>query len=327
MAEPLVRKWGGNYRPLGDFRGGLRLTVSGWSDALRAEGFSRVICTIGSPASVNNHLIRACRDLGVPVLGVMDHWKRYDRFFDAAGLPSYVPDHVCCIDAASREGFARFMCQPRAISVVGHPQLEGAWLRRTAFTRDPGQGPTRVLVVSQPALRGGALHSAFAENDMNLWAVIVDSLDSFPPGSVELCYRPHPRESAGARLPDSVRFEPGGTWEDALRDHDVFVGIDSIMLVEAALAGKHCVSLALPEIASPLSMEIPYRFSEPGRDIPSFAAAIQRAVERARREDPVETEAIQEMIRGSTDRLAAALEAFLHCREHVEPRRHQAIAG
>lgn len=317
VAHPMAAKTalacGLACRPLAEFTASPPVPEQAWAEALRSARVSHVVCTLSSPKvdGTNSGLVAVCRSLGIPTLGVMDHWKGYDRFFDDEGAPSFVPTRVCCIDEHCREGFRRFKCEPGTVRVVGHPHLEALWKRRGEFAGTPNGSATRILVVSQSEVREGRFCSIFTDDSLGILARVASSAQGCGV-PVELRYRPHPKEPADMPLPDPVRLDPTATWDEALRDHDVFFGIDSMMLVEAALVGKQCVSLAMPELEKPLSVAIPYRVSEPVRDLAELPAQLGLAAARAKRHEAVDTAALQQAVQVSLDRTAKALEEFSH---------------
>ncbi len=251
LSEGSLSREGVPFRPLGEIFGELPVPAEKLESWFRAEGFGRLICSLSSTHLdlTNCDLIRAARAAGAPSLGLIDHWKGADRFFDASGAPAYCPDLIGVIDELCARNLERAGIERGRMRIAGHPALERVFRLREERT-PPGEAP-RILLVSQPQADEGDFMSIFALpcNGRTLLEEAVDRLrEAFKPGEAAIGYRPHPKERAFGPLPAGVRLEAGPRGEDVLLRFDLFAGMSSLFLVEARLAGGACVELDIPEV-------------------------------------------------------------------------------
>jgi len=228
----------------------LPVSVGCWRDYLAGKGIDRIFCTTSSPYRdlSNCNLIIAARRMGIPVLGVMDHWKGFERFF-VNEEPRYLPDQICCIDDTCREILADMGLSPRAVHVVGHPGLER--VSREAVDKKENACARRILLVSQPVVRDMSFEGFFFQRvgECRLIDRLAEICNHLAlDGRPEVHIRPHPKELSGEALPAGIRLDPYEDWEVSRKNAQVFIGRDSMALVEASLSGGYCISLALPEI-------------------------------------------------------------------------------
>lgn len=277
---------------------------------LRREGISRLICTLsGERDRTNALLVSACAGEGVPSFGVLDHWKGYGRLLDGGGKPRFAPDTIACIDAHAREPLERLLGASCRVQVIGHPHLERLLARGSAGR---SRAKPRVLVVSQPETRDRSYRSIFASQDWAPLRDLVEGLRGTGAGEAALRFRPHPKEEGAGSLPGGVALDPSPSWEEALAGHEVFVGVDSMLLVEASLAGKRCISLALPRWEGLSDSDIPYRVSETVSSPAEAGRAVARALAAARRGPAKPSPDLVRAVGGSLDRGLRCLEEFLN---------------
>jgi len=67
-------------------------------------------------------------------------------------------------------------------------------------------------------------------------------------------------------------------WEQSIRENDIFLGFDSMALIEAYLAGKYCISLAFPEFQFLSENEIPLLFSRKVKELSELSSALENAL-------------------------------------------------
>jgi len=307
LAEAALREHRVPFRPLARELGGLPVGEDAWETWLRRRSVTHVYCTLSSPLRdrSNAHLVRACVRAGVLSMGVMDHWKGLDRLLAADGSPDGVPDEILCIDEPSRRALRKLYGRRARVHVVGHPHLEG--LRRLG--RRPLNGrPPEIVVVSQPDTADKGFRSVFDRKAAAaLDAVLRESARSGDP-SPRVFFRAHPKETPSPRIERRVPADPAADWERSLREHDVFVGLDSMLLVEAGLAGRGCVALRLGGKCGPTDRTVPYRFAEEVGRLSELGPALRRALRRAR---PARPSCLVRVVRGSGVRVLSRLRSFL----------------
>lgn len=251
----------------------LPVGVARWRDILRETATRFVLCTLSSPQcdATNANLIVAARDLGITSLGIMDHWKGFDRFYDDAGNPRFFTDWMGCIDEPSRLEFVRHGVQPEKIGVVGHPGLEQHVT--TACFLSQNVRP-RVLIVSQPDTVSRSFSSIFLRQwrGRQLLAEILEHLKGVLPVCVSL--RRHPKEVSGPSLPLGVELEGSASSEAALARHDIIIGLDSSVMIEACLMGRATVVMDLPVFSDLTRERLPYVYGRRVTDLDGFDRAI-----------------------------------------------------
>ncbi|TES90636.1 MAG: hypothetical protein E3J94_04780 [Desulfobacteraceae bacterium] len=170
------------------------------------------------------------------------------------------------------------------VHVVGHPYLE----RICAESRDSGStGNTiRVLFVSQPITSDQSFKGIFFTQfgGRRLIDEIADVIEmgsahfAFPGRRVKMCLRRHPKEQPLEKLPKGMDADPFAEWDTSLREHHIFIGMDSMALVEAGLAGKRCITLDLPEFRSLSDGSVPFAYSKKAVNTAGLAEALEAAV-------------------------------------------------
>lgn len=208
---------------------------------LKEWEISKIICTLSSRHQdlTNCNLILAARQLRIPTLGFMDHWKGYDRFFNDNNVPKYYPDYLGVIDDASLREIKNIYSEGGIVRATGHPVLE------TIFNNQKTRNKNvkKILIVSQPVIKNGRFISIF--NDDGKWNalnVIISELNNDSIYSaVSIHYRPHPKEEI-TRLPLGIYLDTT-TKDVSLDEYDLFIGYDSMLLIEAFFFGKMVIAL------------------------------------------------------------------------------------
>lgn len=279
---------------------------SGLRAWLKREGVSHVVCTLSAQRDLTNALlVSACAAEGVPSFGIMDHWKNFTRLLDKHGSPRFAPDYIGCIDSHARSRLARLLGGRWHLRVLGHPQFERLLDKRHRRRCD---GPPRVLVVSQPVARGGNWRSVFEPDSWRLLEALAHAASN---AGATIAFRPHPKEDQAGPLPEGVAWDPSGSSGEALGWYDVFVGVDSMLLVEASVAGKHCVSLMLSDVAGNLEEPLPYRLGEVVYRLDEMGSILTRVVARAGCGPANPPAQLANTVRGSLERGVRCIEEFL----------------
>ena len=237
-----------------------------------------IICTTSAQTrdASNSTLIAVAREQGIPCLAALDHWKGLDRFFEGSA-PAYFPDHLICIDDATTKALGKAGLDISHIDAVGHPGLEH--IARDDL-RTP-KAPWRVLLISQPIVQGGAYHGIFDAliEGRRLIDRVAEILSTDTAnGELQMSLRRHPKEHAGAALPSTISLDMHENWNTARAHYDVFVGFDSMALIEASLSGAPCVRLVLPEFAEISDQSVPLNYGVPTPYLKDLVDNIRAAV-------------------------------------------------
>ncbi len=241
------------------------------------------------PPDAETRLWRAAEEAGVPTLALFDYWANYRvRFLGPSGEPVW-PTRIAVMDAAvAREMEAEGAPKDRIV-VTGQPFLEmrAAQLRAKAGAAPPPR-KGRVLFVSQPlSASPSAGERGYDEfSALRLAADAVERAARTSGRPLCLALKPHPKENpAGLRAalgspPPGVTHEWEEDGDAALLKSEVVLGMSSMMLVEAALAGCPIVS-----VQPGLPRQDEFYLSRTGRcpragtveDVERFLAAALRA--------------------------------------------------
>jgi len=258
-----------------EVEGGREINVEEWRETLKRDNITHVLCTLSSPRidPTNVNLVLAARDLKIPTLGIMDHWKGYDRFYDQEGEPKYFTDLIGCIDSFSFHQFLKCGISKEKLHIVGHPGLE----RLVSLGHVPVQSKRGlcILIVSQPDSSDGTFRGIFFKDLAG--TRIIDRLSSLQNFSEcqRIAYRYHPKEKQSASLPVAMKTDESSSIEEAFSKYNLFIGLDSMMLFEASLVGRKCLILDLPELLGNRCATIPYRYGHRIKQIDEIEMAVR----------------------------------------------------
>jgi hypothetical protein len=193
-------------------------------------------------AALDDAWWRAARALGIPSVALLDHWIGYAERFTLSRPFDAMPDIIAVMDDYARDRLVAVGADAARIVVSGQPALDR--FVTTPFPPRAPSGERVVLFASEPLEEdvGGA--RGYVESDA--LAILLDALGDIPARPV---IRPHPRESPDRlqrvleRHERAARIEAGGSAMDAIANADVVVGMTSVLLLEAALAGRHVLSI------------------------------------------------------------------------------------
>ena len=227
----------------------------------------------------------AAGDIGVPVVSVCDYWHEYSSSFSRTLNGTEVlstPDVTCVPDESARLGLiGELRMDPDQVVVTGPPNLEAsvsafrsitvndrsAWRERygvreeeitVVFFSDAFYtGPDGVYETGEGRVFDDIGRSMFGYTPPEMLAAVTDSLRqtaSTLERKVHLIVKPHPREHPEKLL--AVLDEPGGPWlrseltaeappRELISIVDVVVGMGSVVLLEAALAGLPTISVQI----------------------------------------------------------------------------------
>ncbi len=247
-------------------------------------GANALLSGSGGYTQLEHHARLAARQLGLPVTAVFDSWLHYAERFQREENGAIVesrPDRICAIDEWTREGAIAAGLDPASIFVTGHPDLEktarhcrvSSEDERRELRKSLGVEGDGLLVVffSDPFYVGpdleyysgpGALmypdgRSLYGYTVREILPVVLQELEAAMVAadtSCDLIVRPHPWEHDGALraiLDDAdlrrvrvrlTREAPVAQW---IQCADALMGMMTIALLHAALAGKPSVSVEI----------------------------------------------------------------------------------
>lgn len=215
----------------------------------------------------NGVLVAAARELAIPSLGLMDHWKGWSRFHEKNRDFGFLPNRLGVIDEWSvvrgtREGIA-----PGRMVAVGHPRLESLFRSAEGLPRRP-EGwrefsssefvctlftqPVAGLREEEEAVLRPLLEEGRSETIRKVFRRCAAYAErTGRKGRFMVCL--HPREQAMAEvgmslLGEAVADSRSSALELAFSSHAVF-GIDSMILFEAMFSGVPAAGLRIGSLA------------------------------------------------------------------------------
>ena len=254
-AGPAVRIWreAGEYVPDGLDGAAAAATLTQALPGLLLTGASFL-------DDFERRLWSAGRKLRIPSLAVLDSWTNIERRFQFSDATSEQPDVLGVIDEITRVQIsAEGWCRARMI-VVGQPHLAVRTdrLKRRRKYR-PNGSAKRIVFFSEPIVADyGPAARGFTQFEVATLAA--QALAGYP--GIVMDVKPHPREADAdwrdwlARTPN-VRLATEDT-ETLLAAADGVMGITTIVLIEATLAGIPALSLQpdRPAILNPALEEM-----------------------------------------------------------------------
>jgi hypothetical protein len=226
----------------------------------------------------------AARRLEISIVAVLDSWTNYAERFERLNNGTVVtshPDEVCVMDDLTYEGMLAAGFEKEQLKLTGPPNLESS-LRfhkekgakhRAAWRREHSVMPDDLLFLffSEPfstgpdgehfegpgAIIGADGESIFGYTSIDILSAVLEELDSecqAADAKCKLIIKPHPSEYADGLMPlvEECRLShvdpticTDGNAAHWIAVADAVVGMMSIALLEAALAGKPSLSVQL----------------------------------------------------------------------------------
>lgn len=203
---------------------------------------------------------KRARSVGVPSIGVIDHWINYAERFERDG-EIVLPDTIWVGDeyalAIARGVFPGVEIEQRPNRYL---EREVAEVRRAAVPAADGR--THILYVLEPIRAEWARHAPEPGEfqALDYFFTVLPRLTSSP---LEIRLRPHPHDPPGKydtwaarQKRHPVRIDNGGALSAAIAWADWVVGCETFAMVIALHAGKR-VSSSLPPWSPPCRLPFP----------------------------------------------------------------------
>lgn len=288
---------------------GVPVSVSAWEDYLDRNRIKRIFCTTSSKHldQSNGNLVTAARKRPIMALGVLDHWIGIDRFF-TEDVPAYLPDYLFCIDETVRQRLTEAAGKAGVYYAIGHPNLEILMMNRQGIV---DRKKYRILIVSQPDSLSGSFNSIFSKKSgsrrlIDEIAAQVHAAFDNRSDRYRILFRPHPKEKPGGLLPENVGMDEYASWEESMAQNDIFIGLHSMGMLEAAFSGKVCISLRVKELEPFFQESIPINYAECINNIESLVSVLRSCC----RSDFNGYQLDSRAFNGSTQRAVKILETF-----------------
>jgi hypothetical protein len=205
-------------------------------------------------AELDGRLWAAADAAGIPSLALLDHWKNYAERFTVAAPFDVLPTVIAVMDDVAERELVALGCPPDRVRVTGQPRFDALLAAlspdlgahaRTAHGIDVAR---RVVVfASQP--RGVPYDEGGGFTQEEALRAFLDALEDVAPDALALV-KLHPVEDVAptaavvsGRTGNEIRLLVEGSTLELATLADVFCGMTSIVLLDAALLGLPTVSI------------------------------------------------------------------------------------
>ena len=262
----------------------------------KVKGYSHLITTTSSLHldMSNATLIETAKEEGIACLSFLDHWKGFDRFFNEENQPNYLSDWLGVIDDESIQRLSSNGIKPKHIKSVGHPWIDQLLALKGDIKNKQSE---KALIISQPDPSSNFDSIFLREETLNSLMKLIEFLSR---KGWSISYRAHPKE----RNPLDIDIDLDNSDSiDVFEKYDLFIGYDSMMLLEASSFGKIVLS-CYGDINENISDQmIPFKYSK------SFDEFMIRYDEAAMDADIAKN---YNRFRGSTERAMIFVKEFLN---------------
>jgi hypothetical protein len=196
----------------------------------------------------------AARAAGIPSVALLDHWKNYAERFTIDAPFDALPAMIAVMDdAAARELTARG-CPSDRVVVTGQPRFDSlpnavSPEERARARASLGVDPSRRVAVFASEPRGAPYDDRTGFTQAEALAMFLDAVESVADDLLVLV-KLHPVEQEASvaaalsgRTGPETRLLRTGLVRDLADAADVFCGMTSIVLLDAALLGLPTVSI------------------------------------------------------------------------------------
>jgi hypothetical protein len=205
-------------------------------------------------AELDGRFWSAADSAGIPSLALLDHWKNYAERFTVASPFDALPTVIAVMDDVAAGELVALGCPPDRLRVTGQPRFDVLLgvlppdLRQRARAALGIDASRRVAVfASQP--RGTPYDEGGGFTQEEALSAFLDALQEVAPGALALV-KLHPVEQVepvaavmATRSGNEIRVLQEGSTLDLAAAADVFCGMTSIVLLDAALLGVPTVSI------------------------------------------------------------------------------------
>ena len=242
-----------------------------------------VLTGTGIGHTIDKKMWRSASANGVHSRALVDHWSVYpERFKDANGN-SFFPSSIGLLDdnakaLAGLAGYPMERCfvagNPRFLSLAGdiQPKIRTGHLSRVCFLHEDIEPDLRLDRTLPKKMSFFDLFDAFCYEAQQA------KLD------IDIKIRSHP--ASANRLSALASLDESPDLETLASSYDVFIGIETMLLVDLMLAGAFCVSCYHPLNNSALYLgRVPLLYSNNAAEIVNLISTLQGRDEITRPQD------------------------------------------
>lgn len=197
----------------------------------------------------------AARAAGIPSMALLDHWKNYAERFTIDAPFDALPDLVAVMDEIAAGELVARGCPPDRVVVTGQPRFDALTdlvppEERARARTSLGIDASRRVAVFASEPRGAPYDDGTGFTQADAFAMFLDAVEAMAEDALVLV-KLHPVERAepvAAALPSHSRpevriLDASSSVREATAAADIFCGMSSIVLLDAALVGLPTLSI------------------------------------------------------------------------------------
>jgi hypothetical protein len=204
------------------------------------SGLDLFVGGTGLGLTLDKKILLLAKEQKIKSICILDFWSNYSkRFSDKPGDLKFLPDIVCVMDKIAKDEMIREGFSSGTIKITGNPYFEH-------FQKKIKKGKGRrseILFVSQPY---SEIKNDLGYNEFEVLDDILGALGDLP-FSYKVIIRTHPAEDKNKfkcylSRENRVEVDEEAPIEDLVSRAGLVVGMTSMVLFQAALAGKKVIS-------------------------------------------------------------------------------------
>lgn len=210
-------------------------TEAEWAEFLAKENFELFLASTSLGPTIDKNLLRFCQAQKIPSVYILDSWVNYtQRFSDEVGDFKYMPDYICVTDETNRAHMLAENFPAEKIIITGNPYFDNFTHGITIDSADKEQ----ILFISQPLPEQDEL---IALNDLLAELQTINF-------SGTVLIRLHPRDEPNKfqemtkNSTINLVYDQNPEIKESISQAGLIFGINSMVLFQAALAGKVVIS-------------------------------------------------------------------------------------
>jgi hypothetical protein len=196
----------------------------------------------------------AARAAGIPSMALLDHWKNYAERFTIEAPFDTLPSLVAVMDEIAANELIARGCPPNRVVVTGQPRFDTLTgvvspEERARARTSLGIDPSRRVAVFASEPRGAPYDDGKGFTQVDALEMFVDAVQAVAEDALVLV-KLHPVEQAepvaaalSSRGGPDARILETSSVREVIAAADVFCGMSSIVLLDAALLGLPTVSI------------------------------------------------------------------------------------
>ena len=187
----------------------------------------------------DKRVLPTLKNIGTKTIYILDYWANYSERFSSHHKKDfkYLPDTICVMDKKAKQEMITDGFRSPMIKVTGNPYFDYFQKNIKSGVADT----STILFVSQPYV---GEKEKFGYDEFEALNDILEISSDFLPGR-KVIIRPHPRENKSkfdGYLDAGVTIDNKTSIEKLLSRAGLVIGMNSMVLFQAAIAGKKVIS-------------------------------------------------------------------------------------